>query len=209
VTMLRPECLCEGAALRNGLSVLRGARSPVHVVPLVPSEHAGSHEARMLGLCLAVGVVLVVASLVATRVVTKTSQVLSARKRGRSALHRAHNLTPEKIVAYKGPARAADAPELLSRQIIERSEQIQWALSTGSSEIEIAMCAMGYSACADDLLALIELAGEQFPKSGPVRRLKMLAAVRRATDSLALTRRAFPPRARAGPPARGTDKDAG
>ena len=205
MTMLRPECLCEGAALRNGLSVLRGAPSPVHVVPLVPSEHAGSHDALLLSLCVAVGVVLVVASVVAI----STSHVLSAWRRGGSALHRAHNLTPEKIVAYKGPARAADTPELLSCQIIERSEQIQWALSTGSSEIEIAMCAMGYSACADDLLALIELAGEQFPKSGPVRRLRILAAVRRATDSLALTRRAFPPRARAGPPTGGTDKDAG
>jgi hypothetical protein len=57
----------------------------------------------------------------------------------------------------QGTARAEDTPELLSRRIIERSEQIQCALSAGSSEIEIAMCAMGYSACADDLLALIEL----------------------------------------------------
>jgi hypothetical protein len=150
------------------------------------------------------GVVLVVASVVAMR----SLQVLSARKRGRSALHRARHLTPEKIVAYKGPARSADTRELLSRRIIARAEQIQWAQSTGSSEIEIGMCAMGYSACADDLLTLIELAGEQFPKSGPVRRLRMLAAVRRATDSLALTRRAFPPRTRAGAPAEDTDKDA-
>jgi len=206
VRILPPECLCEGATLREGSShaTLRGALSPVHVVPLVPSEHAGSHDVHLLALCVAVGVVLVVVSVVAMR----ASQVLSARKRGRSALHRARSLTPEKIVAYKGPAQAEDTPELLSRRIIERAEQIQWALSAGSSEIEIAMCAMGYSACADDLLTLIELAGEQFPKSGPVRRLRMIAAVRRARDSLALTRRAFPPRTRAGPPAGGTDKDA-
>ena len=200
-------CLCEGATLRDGPAgaALRGALSPVQVVSLAPSEHAGSHDALLLGLCVAVVVVLVVASVVAMR----TSEVLSARKRGRSALHRARNLTPEKIVAYKGPARAEETPELLSRRIIERSAQIQCALSAEASEIEIAMCAMGYSACADDLLALIELASEQFPKSGPVHRLRMLAAVRRATDSLALTRRAFPPHARAGPPAGGTDKDAG
>jgi hypothetical protein len=206
VRIIPPECLCEGATRQGGPSgaALWRALSPVHVVSLVPSEHAGSHDARLLGLCVAVGVVLVVASVVAM----KTSQVLSARKRGRSALHRARNLTPEKIVACKGPARAEDTPELLSRRIIERSKQIQCALSAGPSEIEIAMCAMGYSACADDLLALIELVGERFPKSGPVRRLRMRATVRRATDSLALTRRAFPPRARAGPPAGSKDKDA-
>ena len=198
-------CLCEGATLRDGPAgaALRGALSPVQVVSLAPSEHAGSHDALLLGLCVAVVVVLVVASVVAMR----TSEVLSARKRGRSALHRARNLTPEKILAYKGPVRAEDTPELLSRRIIERSAQIQCALSAEASEIEIAMCAMGYSACADDLLALIELASEQFPKSGPVHRLRMLAAVRRATDSLALTRMAFPPRTRAGPTAGGTDKD--
>jgi hypothetical protein len=206
VRILRPECLCEGAARRGGLSgaTLWGALSPVHMVSLAPSEHAGLHDARLLGLCVAVVVVLVVASVVAMR----TSQVPSAQRRGGSVLHRAHNLTPEKIVAYKGPARAEDTPELLSRRIIERSEQIQRALSTRCSEIEIAMCAMGYSACADDLLALIELTAELFPESGPIRRLRMCAAVRRATSSLALTRRAFPPHAHAGPPARGTDKDA-
>jgi hypothetical protein len=182
-----------------------GVPSPVYGVSFVTSQHTGTHDTRLLGLCVVVAALLIVASAAAT----EAAPVLAAFLRERRVLHRARNLTPEQIVGYKGSARGGDTPELISRRIVERSEQIRRALGTGPSEIEITMCAIGYSACADDLLALIQLVSELFPRCGPVCRLRMRTAVRRSADSLARTRRAFPPYARAGPSIGGTKKDVG
>ena len=169
-----------------------------------PAAEAGSHDGRLLGICVGVAGLLVVASVG----ITEVTRALVALVPERRTLHRVRNLTPEKIVRYKRPVRVEETPTLISSRIVERSEQIRRALAARPSEMEIAMCAMGYSACADDLLILIQLVGERFPKSNPIRRLRMRAAVRRAAVSLARARKAFPLHVRAGPPAGGSEEDA-
>jgi hypothetical protein len=164
-----------------------------------PAAEAISHDGRLLGICVAATVLLVMASVAATGAV----RTLGGLVRERRTLHIARNLTPEKIIGYRSPARVEETPGLISRRIVERSEQIRRALAAGPSEIEMAMCAVGYSACADDLLALIQRVGERLPKSDPISRLRMRTAVRRAADSLARTRKAFPPHVRPAPPCRG------
>lgn len=159
--------------------------------------HAGPHDALLLYLCVAMAVLLVVAFVAATGAL----RLLAALARERRTLYRARKLTPEKVVGYKRPAHTEEDPNLMSRRIVERSEQIRRSLRAGPSEVEIAMCTLGYSACADDLLTLIELANKMPPECGPIGRLRMRAAVRLATNSLANTRKAFRQYARATPSA--------
>ena len=168
-----------------------------------PAAEAGSHEGRLLGICVAATALLVIVSVALKRALPALLALVPERR----ILHRARNLTPERIVSYKNPARVEETPVLISRRIVERSVQIRRALAAGPSEIEISMCAMGYSACADDLLALIRLVCDRFPKSNPICQLRMHTAVRRATDSLAHTRKAFPPHVRPAAPAAGSEED--
>lgn len=105
--------------------------------------------------------------------------------------YRVHTLTPEKIVRGRDPGQTPETPEYISRRIVERSEQICRVLLGEPSETEVEMCALGYGACLDDFLSLIEFVGERHPQSNPVRRLLMGVALRRATDALTHTRRAF------------------
>jgi hypothetical protein len=106
--------------------------------------------------------------------------------------HRRRNLTPQKIVGYEGPARPEETPGLISRRIVERSEQIQRALAAKPSEVEVAMCAIGYATCVHDLFALGQLVKDRAPTCGPICQLKMRVALGRAADSLARTRKALP-----------------
>ena len=168
-----------------------------------PAAEAGSHDGRLLGICVAATALLVIASVALKRALPALLALVPERR----ILHWARNLTPERIVSYKYPARVEETPVLISRRIVERSVQIRRALADEPSEIEISMCAMGYSACADDLLALIQLVSDRFPKSNPICQLRMRTAVRRATDSLARTRKTFPPHVRPGAPAAGSEED--
>jgi hypothetical protein len=61
------------------------------------------------------------------------------------------------------------------------------------------MCVIGYSTCVDDLFVLCQLVRDRYPLCGPIRQLRMRVALRRATDSLARTRKALPAHTRAGP----------
>jgi hypothetical protein len=113
--------------------------------------------------------------------------------------HRRRNLTPQKIIDYKGPMRPEETPAVIALRIVERSEQIQRALAAKPSEVEVAMCAIGYSTCAGDLFVLSQLVRDRYPICGPIRQLRMRVALRCATDSLARTRKALPAHTRAGP----------
>src|SRR5918997_1540757 len=59
------------------------------------------------------------------------------------------------------------------------------------SEIEVEMCALGCSACMDDLITLALLVREVQVRSGPLRRMKLRASFRCAVDSLSRTRQAL------------------
>ncbi|HZB82673.1 MAG: hypothetical protein M3248_05985 [Actinomycetota bacterium] len=103
-------------------------------------------------------------------------------------------LSPEAIV--KGREReppAEETPEELSRRIVERADEIHRTLLESPSEIQIEMCALGYRACVNDMITLTHLANEELPGAGPIRRFRLRAACRRATDSLSEAKEAMPP----------------
>jgi hypothetical protein len=153
---------------------------------------AGFPDGRMLGLGFAVAALLVIASLAAARARSSLRDLVRAWR----TAHRRRNLTPQKIVGYEGPARPEETPDLISRRIVERSEQIRRALAAKPSEVEVTMCAIGYSACVHDLLALSRLVKVRSSTCGPIRQLRMRVALGRAADSLARTRKALPACAR-------------
>ena len=155
---------------------------------------AGFPDGRLLGLGFAVAALLVVASLAAA----PARYALWDLVRALRTAHRRRNLTPQKIVGYEGPARPEETPGLISRRIVERSEQIQRALAAKPSEVEVTMYAIGYSTCVRDLIALTQLVKDRAPTCGPIRKLKMRVALRRAADSLARTRKALPACTRSG-----------
>ena len=103
-------------------------------------------------------------------------------------------LSPEAIV--KGREReppAEETPEELSRRIVERADEIHRTLLESPSEIQIEMCALGYRACVNDMITLTHLVNEELPGAGPIRRFRLRAACRRATDSLSAAKEAILP----------------
>ena len=111
----------------------------------------------------------------------------------RSPTYRARQLSPEAIVKYRARESQIDTPEELSCRIVERADEIHRTLSESPSEIQIEMCALGYRACVNDMITLTHLINEEYPDAGPLRRLKLRAARRHATDSLSGAREAMPP----------------
>ncbi len=87
----------------------------------------------------------------------------------------------------------ADTPEELSHRIVERADEIRSTLLESPSEVQVEMCALGYQACVNDMITLTHLINDEYPDAGPVRRLRLRAARRRATDSLSGAREAMPP----------------
>ena len=155
---------------------------------------AGSPDGRLLCLGFAVAALLAIASVAATR----ARFALRGLVRAWRTAHLRRNLTPQKIVGYEGPARPEETPGLISRRIVERSEQIQTALAAKPSEVEVAMCAIGYYTCVHDLFALSRLVKDRSPRCGPIRQLRMRVALSRAADSLAHIRKALPACMRSG-----------
>ncbi len=113
-----------------------------------------------------------------------------ARLRANILRYRQRRITPDDIVEYRDSREPLTA-EVLSGQIVERADQIHRTLRGEPSEIEVEMCALGCSACMDDLITLALLVSEERAKSGPLRRMKLRAAYRCATDSLSRTRQAL------------------
>ncbi len=110
-----------------------------------------------------------------------------------SPAYQIRRLSPEAITRHRVEENQACTPEELSRQIVERADEIHRTLLESPSEIQVEMCALGYRACVNDMITLTYLINQELPTSGPVKRLKLHAARRRATDSLSGAREAMPP----------------
>ena len=110
-----------------------------------------------------------------------------------SAAYRMRQLSPEDIAASRGRRPAADAPEDLSRSIVERATEIRRTLAESPTEIRIEMCTLGYRACVNDMITLTHRTNEEIPNAGLLRRMKLRRARKKATDALAGAREALPP----------------
>jgi hypothetical protein len=106
----------------------------------------------------------------------------------------ARRLSPDAIVEHRVQETThADTPEELSRRIVERADEIHRTLLESPSEVQVEMCTLGYRACINDMITMTHLINEESKNVGPIRRLRLRAARRRATDSLSMAREAMPP----------------
>ena len=116
------------------------------------------------------------------------------RRRFGGPAHGIHRLSPQAIAGYRTRAPATDSPEALSRAIVERAEEIQHALEESpSDEVRVEMCALGYRACANDMITLTHLINETLPNASFLRRAKLRRNRKKAIDALANARKALPP----------------
>lgn len=107
--------------------------------------------------------------------------------------YRARRLSPEAITGYQSREAGAQTPEEISRSIVERADEIHRTLLESPSEVQVEMCALGYRACVNDMITLSHLINEESRTAGPLRRLRLRSARKRATDSLSVAREAMPP----------------
>jgi hypothetical protein len=105
----------------------------------------------------------------------------------------ARRLSPEAIVEHRTREIEANTPEELSRRIVERADEIHRTLLESPSEVQVEMCTLGYRACINDMITMTHLINEESKTAGPIRRLRLHAARRRATGSLSMAREAMPP----------------
>ncbi|HJQ30024.1 MAG TPA: hypothetical protein VJ827_11835 [Rubrobacter sp.] len=103
-------------------------------------------------------------------------------------------LSPEAIAGYRARGPVMDSPEALSRAIVERAEEIQRALEESpADEVRVEMCALGYRACANDMITLTHLTNETLPNASFIRRIKLRRSRKRAIDALSEARKSLPP----------------
>ena len=103
-------------------------------------------------------------------------------------------LSPEAIANYRSRISHTDSPEALSRAIVERAEEIQKALEESpSDEVRVEMCALGYRACANDMITLTHLTNEALPHASFIKRFRLRRSRKKAIDSLSEARKALPP----------------
>lgn len=103
-------------------------------------------------------------------------------------------ISPEKVLRARH--KEADEPRhvlSLGRRILERAGQLRRTLEGHPSEIEVEMCLMGYRTCCDELLDMRLKLAEELPASGPLRRLRLQAALWRSSRAVRLVREALPP----------------
>src|SRR5918998_1282984 len=106
----------------------------------------------------------------------------------------ARRLSPEAIAGYRPRRPATDTPEALSRAIVERAEEIRRALEeTPNDEVRVEMCALGYRACANDMITLTHLTNEALPDAAILQRMRLRRARKKAIDALTDARKALPP----------------
>lgn len=109
-----------------------------------------------------------------------------------SPAHRLRRLSPEAIVGHR-PRRQDESPEGLSRSIVERAAEIRRSLAElPADETRVEMCALGYRACANDMITLTHLVNEALPNAPLLQRLKLRRARKKAIDALAEAREAIP-----------------
>lgn len=105
-----------------------------------------------------------------------------------------HRLSPQAIAGYRARDPATISPEDLSRTIVERAEEIQHALEESpSDEVRVEMCALGYRACANDMITLTHLTNEALPNASILKRAKLRRSRKKAIDALSEARKALPP----------------
>lgn len=113
-----------------------------------------------------------------------------------SPSYRLRRLSPEAITGHRPRRPAAPSPEDLSHFITERAQEIRRSLTEfPADETRIEMCALGYRACANDMITLTHLVNENLPQASLLRRMKLRRARKRAIDALAEAREALPPEA--------------
>ena len=116
------------------------------------------------------------------------------RRRFGGPVHRLGRLSPEAIADYRSRVSPSDSPEALSRAIVERAEEIQRSLEESpADEIRVEMCAIGYRACANDMITLTHLTNEVLPNASLLKRLRLRRGRKRAIDALSEARKALPP----------------
>jgi hypothetical protein len=121
---------------------------------------------------------------------------LVMRRELESPAHRLRRLSPEAITRHRPRQPAAETPEDLSRSIVERAGEIRRSLTEfPADETRVEMCALGYRACANDMITLTHLVNEARPNAPLLQRLKLRRARKRAIDALAEVRETLPPEA--------------
>jgi hypothetical protein len=119
---------------------------------------------------------------------------LVVRRRLSGPIRGLHRLSPEAIAGYRPKASRTDSPEALSRAIVERAEEIQRSLEEcPSDEVRVEMCALGYRACANDMITLTHLTNEALPNASLIERLRLRRSRKKAIDALSEARKALPP----------------
>ena len=94
------------------------------------------------------------------------------------------------------PRRRDESPEGLSRSIVERAAEIRRSLTElPADEMRVEMCALGYRACANDMITLTHLTNEALPSAPLLQRLRLRRLRKKAIDALAEAREAPPPEA--------------
>src|SRR5829696_8101519 len=116
------------------------------------------------------------------------------RRRFGGPTYGVHRLSPQAIAGYRAREPTTNTPEALSRAIVERAEEIQHALEASpSDEVRIEMCALGYRACANDMITLTHLINRSLPDASFLRRLRLRRSRKKAIDALSEARKALPP----------------
>ena len=119
---------------------------------------------------------------------------LVLRRRSGGPIRGLRRLSPEAIAAYRPRISHNDSPQTLSRAIVERAQEIQRALEESpSDEVRVEMCALGYRACANDMITLTHLTNEALPNASLIKRLKLHRSRKKAIDALSEARKALPP----------------
>jgi hypothetical protein len=103
-------------------------------------------------------------------------------------------LSPQAIAGYRARDPYINSPEALSHAIVERAREIQHALEESpSDEVRVEMCALGYRACANDMITLTHLTNEALPDASFLKRVRLRRSRKKAIDALSEARKALPP----------------
>ena len=118
---------------------------------------------------------------------------LAARRRLDGPARATRRLSPERITGYRPRIAEDNSPERLSRSIVERTVEIRRTLRESPSGVQVEMCALGYRACANDMITLTHLTNEQLRDAPALHRFKLRQAKKKAMEALSATREAMPP----------------
>ena len=119
---------------------------------------------------------------------------LILRRRFGGPAYGIHRLSPQAIAGYRARESVTNSPEDLSRAIVERAEEIRHALEESpSDEVRVEMCALGYRACANDMITLTHLTNEALPNASFLGRARLRRSRKKAIDALSEARKALPP----------------